>query len=376
MEKRYFEKIGREISLLGFGCMRLPKNAEGKIDFKEAEELIDTAYKAGVNYFDTAYPYHDGESELFIGKALSKYPRESFCLATKMPTWETASSIERVEEIFNEQLEKCGVDYFDFYLLHAMDKNRLKRVIDLGMYDFFKKKKEEGKIRRLGFSFHDSPDVFEKIITGFEWDFAQIQMNYLDWTMIDSRQLYETAKANGVPLVIMEPVRGGALAQLNEKACAILKEACPENSIASWAIRFAASPDNVMCVLSGMSNREQVEDNLKTMTNFKPLTDEERKVINRAVEAYQSAAVVPCTACRYCMDCPAGVNIPSVFAVYNRYKTTENAKEFKNNYATLGESRQADKCVKCGMCMKHCPQGINIPERMEEIKNFAANLTV
>lgn len=375
MQTRRFDNIGKDISLLGFGCMRLPRlDDEAKsIDYDAAERLIDTAYKAGVNYFDTAYPYHEGTSETFIGKALSKYPRESFNLASKMPTW-NLSTPERIEEIFAEQLQKCQVEYFDFYLMHAMGSARLDATEKVGMYDILKRKKDEGKIKRLGFSFHDTPEALERILAAHEWDFVQIQLNYLDWDMIDARRLYEIIKAYGVPAVIMEPVRGGALATLNDEACSVLKAANPDASIASWAIRFAASLDNVMCVLSGMSNEEQVLDNIKTMTDFKPLTEDEYAAIRRAVIAYQSAGTIPCTACRYCMDCLAGVNIPAVFAVYNRYCTTKNEREFKNNYGYLGETHQAHNCVSCGKCAKACPQHIDIPARMREVNEFYESL--
>ncbi len=373
MEKRYFENIGKEISLLGFGCMRLPKREDSSnkdaIDFDAAEALIDKAYAAGVNYFDTAYPYHGGESERFIGKALSKYPRESFNLATKMPTW-NLSTPERVREIFCEQLENCGVEYFDFYLMHALDAKRIDATEKVGMYDFLKSMKDEGKIRRLGFSFHDSPAALEDILSRHEWDFVQIQLNYLDWNMIDSKRLYEIIEAYGVPAVIMEPVRGGALATLNAEARAILKAAEPEMSIASWAIRFAASLPNVMCVLSGMSDEKQVEDNIATVSDFRPLDCHDRDVISRAVRAYQSAGTIPCTACRYCMPCPMGVNIPSVFSVYNRWCTTQNNKELLRNYELLGTEQQAHNCIACGACMTHCPQSITVPDNMKMIDSF------
>ncbi len=375
METRNFRNIGKDISLLGFGCMRLPLLHPEKqdIDYAQADKMVDAAMAAGVNYFDTAWPYHGGMSETFIGQSLKRYPRESFNLATKIPTF-AIQSADDVERIFAEQLKKCQVDYFDFYLVHSLNEANYKTVKNVGIYELLKKKKEQGLIRHLGFSFHDHPNLLERIVTDYEWDFGQIQLNYVDWEATDAKRLYEILSSRGIPVVIMEPVRGGALATLTPQAADLLKKAAPEASTASWAIRYAASLPGVMCVLSGMSDAAQVADNLKTMQNFKPLTDAERKLITEAATMYRAAGVIPCTGCRYCMDCPSGVDIPRVFAIYNHARAVGRPFVFQANYRSLAASEQAHNCVACGVCMGHCPQGIRIPERMREIVEFAATL--
>ncbi len=370
MEKRYFDNIGKEISLLGFGCMRLPCLADDKktVDFAAAQKLIDRAYAGGVNYFDTAWPYLGGQSESFIGAVLKKYPRDSFNLATKMPTWapeiKTPADVER---IFAAQLQKCQVDYFDFYLMHSVNAGHYKLAREMKIYEFLKKKKEEGKIRRLGFSFHDNPELLQEVVERHAWDFAQIQLNYIDWEACDAKRQYEILVEHHLPVIVMEPVRGGALAAPGQKAEAIFKAANADASVASWAIRYAASLPGVMTVLSGMNAMEQVEDNLKTMTDFHALSDAEYAVIEKAAQAYKASGTIPCTGCRYCMDCPVGVDIPRVFAIYNNYCLQKNFTAFKNTYRSLLDSQKAHNCVSCGQCMQHCPQGIRIPEHMKEI---------
>jgi predicted aldo/keto reductase-like oxidoreductase len=374
MEKRYVSSLGAEVSLLGFGCMRLPLVAKDKpdIDYAAARTMIDRAVEMGVNYFDTAWPYHTGLSETFVGEALSKYPRESFYLATKMPTWDAASSESEVERIFSEQLKKCRVEYFDFYLAHNLSRDNFKRLQKLKIYEFLAKKKKEGRIRRLGFSFHDHPRILEEVVSAYSWEFAQIQLNYIDWETLDAKRQYEILTGRNIPVIVMEPVRGGALAGLNEKAAEIFKKADPEASPASWAIRFAASLPNVFTVLSGMTTLEQVEDNLKTMSAFRPLSAAEYAVINEAAAAFKASGTIPCSGCRYCMDCPSGVDIPRVFSIYNHYRATANPIIFRNTYCTLLETEKAHNCVDCGQCLIHCPQRIRIPEHMKEIAAFAA----
>ncbi|MDR1965540.1 MAG: aldo/keto reductase [Synergistaceae bacterium] len=379
MEMRSFDRIGKKISLLGFGLMRLPlRSASAKdIDRETGRRMIDKAIGAGVNYFDTAWVYHEGESEVFAGEALSEYPRESYSLATKMPVWLLESG-EDLGRIFDEQLRKCRVDYFDFYLLHNIGGPTYDMAIKYKAYEFLRKKKEEGRIRNLGFSLHDSPELLEKIVNGWEWDFAQIQLNYIDWEVIDAKRQYEILASRGIPVVIMEPVRGGALANLNPEAEGILKSADPSASPASWAIRYAASLPGVLTVLSGMSNMEQVEDNLNTMADFRPLSEGERSVLSRAAASYLSSGTIPCTGCRYCMDCPAGVDIPRVFAIYNHYRMALSNNQnmapivFRNTYRTLADSQKAHNCVSCGKCVSHCPQGIDVPNFMKGIAELAA----
>ena len=375
MEKRRYKSTALEVSLLGLGCMRLPKVGPDteEIDKARAQEIVDYAYSHGVNYFDTAYMYHGGASEPFIGPALKKYPRESYCLASKMPVWMCKDEAE-VERVFNEQLAKCQVDYFDFYLCHSLNKDHFERIEKLHVYDFLQRMKKEGKICRLGFSFHDKPEVLRTIVAAHQWDFAQIQLNYLDWEMQDAKTQYEILTENGIQVIVMEPVRGGALASLCPESDAIFKQAEPERSVASWAVRYAASLPNVLTVLSGMSNMEQVQDNVATMTDFRPLSREEYQIVEHAVDTYRKNKTVPCTGCRYCMDCPFGVDIPAVFRLYNQYAISGDAAGFKAEYERLGAEHQAAACKSCGACTRVCPQHIESPKRMKEIAELYASL--
>lgn len=368
---RNFEKMPKGISMLGFGCMRLPQNSKERTDinFELAEKMVDYAYKNNVNYFDTAYPYHDGVSETFIGKALKKYPRESFYLANKLPVW-LLEKPEDVDKYFNEQLEKCQVDYFDFYLVHSLDEFRIKQIRELKVVEILKQKQKEGKIKYLGFSFHDKPKALQEVIDEYEWDFCQLQVNYLDWELQDAKTQYEIVKEKNIPCIIMEPVRGGALANLSEEAAKILKAQRPQDSVASWAVRWVAGLENVITVLSGMSNMEQLEDNLKTLSEFTPISKEEQICVDKALKVYKDANTVPCTACKYCMPCPFGVDIPGVFKVYNEYKLGKNDFQFSGQYAALGKEHQASNCTACGKCVPECPQHIAIPDVMKEINNM------
>ncbi|MDR3231997.1 MAG: aldo/keto reductase [Synergistaceae bacterium] len=383
MEKRFFTGAGREISLLGFGLMRLPRvdPAGTDIDYAVAEKMVARALSAGINYFDTAWFYHDGKSETFAGDVLSAYPRESYCLTSKMPAWMVDSPAD-VERVFGEQLKKCRTDYFDFYLLHNLGGENYDLALKHRACEFLRRKKEEGVIRRLGFSMHDGAEKLQRVVDAHEWDLVQIQLNYIDWETLDAKRQYEILEERGIPVVVMEPVRGGALASLPQAAADILKKADPEASPASWAIRYAASLPGVMTVLSGMSAPEQLEDNIKTMTDFRPLSDAERATLTQAAAIYRGSGVIPCTACRYCMDCPAGVDIPRVFAVYNRYLSSlssDNPEDsrvagflFDGGYRSLSKSQRAHNCVACGVCREHCPQKIDIPRHIKEIADFAA----
>ncbi|MDR0732180.1 MAG: aldo/keto reductase [Treponema sp.] len=375
MEKRQIPSLNAGVSLLGFGLMRLPVTGsdKSKIDYSVAGSMVDRAIEGGINYFDTAYVYHERKSEIFAGDVLSKYKRESYYLATKMPTWDAVPSAADVPRVFEKQLKKCKTDYFDFYLVHSFDHDHYEQFIKYNMYDYLSKQKEAGRIRRLGFSFHADPSLLEKVVKNHTWDFAQIQLNYVDWEMLNAKRFYDFLTENRIPVVVMEPVRGGALAALNDKASGILKKAAPQASLASWAIRFAASLPNVMTVLSGMSTPEQLEDNLKTMTPFRPLSEEDYKTIKEAAAAYIASGTVPCTGCRYCMDCPAGVDIPRIFSQYNHYQISKNRNTFTGTYRYLLEKEKAHNCVNCGRCVKLCPQGIDIPKHLKEIAEFAAS---
>lgn len=376
MVLKEYKNSGKKISLLGFGCMRFPRLYSDRVDIDSelSQKMIDYAYQNGVNYFDTAYPYHGGQSEIFIGKALKKYPRDSFYLADKMPGW-LVNKYEDVEKIFDEQLKRCQVDYFDFYLCHALGKENLKVYDKIDIYSFLFKKKQEGKIRHLGFSFHDSPDVLEYIVDKYQWDFAQIQLNYLDWKVQNARIQYEILEKNNLPCIVMEPVRGGTLSTLCEDSVKILKNANPNESIASWAIRFAASLPNVMTVLSGMSTFEQVKDNVDTISNFKKLTDDEYLTIENAVEQYCKSITIPCTGCRYCMDCDSGVDIPEMFKLYNQYILSKAENLYIQLYSQIDSKKQAHNCISCNKCVKNCPQKIDIPENLKKISQCILKLT-
>ncbi|HOV70209.1 MAG TPA: aldo/keto reductase, partial [Clostridia bacterium] len=304
MVYRTMKNTGLPVSLLGLGCMRLPRIDPGRddIDYEKAQEIVDYAMANGINYFDTAHMYHGGGSEVFIGKAFEKYDRSTFCLATKMPVW-MADAKKDVERIFNLQLERMKTDYIDFYLVHSVNKGNLARCKEFGVYEYLLKKKEEGIIKHLGFSFHDSPEVLEETCAAYDWDFAQLQLNYIDWVEQNAKLQYEILVKYGLPCIVMEPVRGGALASPCERANKLFLSARPDKSIASWAIRFAASLPNVLTVLSGMSNMEQIIDNVNTLNDFQPLTDDEQAIIEKAREEYRLRDAIPCTGCRYCMDC-------------------------------------------------------------------------
>ena len=368
MYYRNYRDTDDRISLLGLGCMRLPKRAPDKedIDYPEAQKLVDYAFSHGVNYFDTAYRYHGGDSELFVGQALKRYPRDSFHLATKLPIW-MLEAPEDIDRIFEDQLRRLQTGYFDFYLLHALSKDSFEKSEGLGVYQRLNQLKEQGKIRRLGFSFHDSPAVLEQIVAAHSWDFAQIQLNYLDWEMQDAKGQYEILERNHIPVVIMEPVRGGALASLCQESNQLFQAATPQRSVASWAIRYAASLPGVMTVLSGMSNLQQMEDNVRTMADFAPLTQEEYRVVERALAAYREKVTIPCTGCRYCIECPQTIPIPEVFAAYNRYAITKDLEGLKRSLQGLAEQEQPSRCIQCGACAALCPQGIAIPEQLKKI---------
>jgi len=380
-----------QVSLLGFGTMRLPLlPGKAEINTAAAAEMVDLAYENGVNYFDTAYTYHNGQSEVFIGQALQKYPRDSFFLADKMPTW-LVHHLSDIRRIFAHQLEKCRVSYFDFYLCHSVGKNDVDFIgpyIKAGGLDYLRDLKAEGKIRRLGFSFHGNPERLKKILSHGPWDFVQLQLNYLDWDVMQAGELYRILEEHNLPCTVMEPVRGGALATLCPKSLEILKAYAPDKSAASWALRFVASLPNVLTVLSGMSAPEQVKDNLHTPSAFTPLIEEERRVLDLALKAYVETGAIPCTGCRYCMDCPSGVDIPRVFSVYNRCAATlslpisfsfmhginRNTQTFLDEYAKIPEENRAHNCAGCGLCAQQCPQHIRIPEEMKRIADLTRSL--
>ncbi len=368
MEKRRMDNLGIETSLLGFGCMRFPVTAEGKIDEPLAEQMLDKAIAAGVNYIDTAYPYHNGDSEPFVGKALKKYDRSSLYLATKLPCW-AVEKLEDVDRVFNEQLTRLQTDYIDFYLMHALDKGRFDKMTEMGVVKRLEELKAEGKIKYLGFSFHDDYDTFERIINYRDWDFCQIQLNYMDTEIQAGMKGYRLAEEKGIPMVIMEPIKGGSLAAFAEDITGMFKELKPDASVASFALRWVGTLPNIKVILSGMSTMEQVDDNLKTFSPFEPLSAKESQTIDNIVKLINSRVQNGCTGCRYCMPCPAGVDIPGNFSVWNTYHMYQNYNMVKGRWERgLGEEKQAKNCIKCGKCEKACPQKLNIREDLERVQ--------
>ncbi len=365
MQKRKINKLNVEVSLLGMGCMRLPMK-DGQIDDAEAERIIDHAIASGVNYIDTAYPYHNGESEPFVGKVLKKYDRKSLYLATKMPLWQI-NSLEEARTIFNQQLERLQTEYVDFYLLHALDKARWDKVVELGILDYLEEERRAGKIKFIGFSFHDEKEVFMEIINHHNWDFCQIQLNYMDTDHQQGIEGYEEAKKLDIPVVIMEPIKGGTLAVLPEDINAIFKEVHPEWSTASWALRFVANHDNIKVVLSGMSTYDQLEDNINTMSSFAPLTEIELSAINKVTAEIKSHTKIGCTWCEYCLPCPFGLDIPRNFDIWNQYSMYGGINKAKDRYNHMKPEERADMCQQCGACEAVCPQALNIIESLQKV---------
>ncbi len=363
---RNFNDGDKDHSLLGFGIMRMPTNEDASINYELAEAMIDKAYNAGVNYFDTAYVYHKMTSEVFLGKALAKYPRESYFVATKLPLWHV-NSAEELDKVFDTHLERLNMDYIDYYLVHAVNKERVQKVKDFNVIDWLIKKKEQGKIRHIGFSFHDDLNCLREMLSLYDWDFCQLQINYADWNRFNAKNMYDIATEAGVPVIVMEPVRGGMLANPAPEVAQLLKGHREDLSYANWAFRFVANLPNVKLILSGMSTIEQVEDNLATFANEETiaLTSEESKLLNQSIDILDNLKSIPCTACNYCMPCPFGVHIPTCFEKYNTAKIFGQA-----NYDAIPEEHRADKCVSCEACVPLCPQNIMIPERMVEVADF------
>lgn len=382
IKSKFFASAEAEkLSLLGFGMMRLPviKTESGleDIDTPKATELIDYALQCGINYFDTAWPYHEGQSEPFLGEVLvERHPRDSFYLATKLPLWEI-DTVEQAELLFSKQLNKLRVEYFDFYLMHAIDGERLDHIVRTGILQWAIDLQKAGKIKHLGFSFHGTNEDLSRVIAAHNWDFGQLQLNYLDWELQKAGTAYEMLVSADVPVMVMEPVRGGKLASLVPQAEKILKCVQPEKSIASWAFRFVAELPGVVTVLSGMTTLDQLKDNLDTFSapeNELKLSQEERDALEEALKESKLASVVPCTACKYCMPCPRKVDIAGVFGSYGAYKAGGSDFAYKMGLKALGEDALADSCVDCGVCTPLCPQKIDIPKEMKEIAQETADL--
>ena len=367
--ERYF---GEATPKLGFGLMRLPKLASGKIDIEQTKKMVDLFMDAGLNYFDTAYVYDDGESERAAKAALiDRYPRESFTLATKLCAWMGAHDEESAKQQFYTSLERTGAGYFDYYLLHALQAGNYKKYDEYHIWDFVKEQKEKGLIKHWGFSFHATPDILDEILTAHpDAEFVQLQLNYADWENPDvtARENYEVARKHGKSIIVMEPVKGGALANPPKAVQDIFRKADPEASFASWAIRYAASLEGIITVLSGMSNMEQMEDNLSYMKQFKPLNAEEQIAIRKAQEEINGIKSVPCTGCHYCTaGCPKKIPIPEIFAARNKQLVWGQLEEGKAEYAeAVSGAGAASDCIACGQCERACPQQIPVIDRLKD----------
>ncbi|MBQ7916478.1 MAG: aldo/keto reductase [Firmicutes bacterium] len=366
MQKKYLPSLDTTVSRLGFGAMRMP-TIDGEVDKEAVKKMIDTAIAQGLTYFDTAYVYHGQKSEGVLKECLvERYPREAYTLADKIPLW-FAKTSEDVARLFEEELERLGVEYIDFLLLHAMNADRWAFAKEVHANEYQLELKKQGKIRYAGFSFHDKPEVLRQMLSEGQWDFVQLQINYFDWDDY-AHELYDIATEFGVPIIVMEPIRGGALAALAPDVSAPFRKACPGSTDAEWALRFVASLDNVAVILSGMSNQEQIDQNLATFADIQPLSADEQQAVKEVMDAMRAKPLVPCTGCRYCMDCPFGVDIPKVFRIYNEYQMFNVVERSKKAYAKLvADGNGADKCRNCKACMKHCPQNIEIPARLAEI---------
>ena len=367
--------LGESIKKLGFGLMRLPMNGD-EIDMDQTKKMVDTFMSKGFTYFDTAYVYIGGKSEVALKEAVvDRYPRDSFQCATKLPLWDQKSR-EELQEILDTSLQRAGLEYYDFYLLHAMSAERAQKADELRAWDFMKQVKAQGKAKHIGFSFHDSAEALEDILKNHpEMEFVQLQINYADWESdsVQSRKCYEVARKYNKPVIIMEPVKGGSLATMTPEVQKLFKDANPDASIPSWAIRYCASLEGIITVLSGMSNEEQLNDNVSYMEDFQPLTDSERQVVAKAVEILNNTPTIPCTACKYCVDgCPQKINIPGVFSAMNNFTLYNNLPGAKGSYQNaVKDGGKASDCIQCGNCEAHCPQHIQI---IEELKKAAATL--
>ena len=357
-----------ELSALGMGAMRLPvmDGDDSKIDEKAAMEMVDLAMASGVNYYDTAWGYHGGQSEIVMGKALNRYPRDRFYLATKFPGYDL-SNMDKVEEIFEKQLEKCGVEYFDFYLFHNVCEMNIDAYLDpkYGIFDYLVKQKKAGRIRHLGFSAHGSYEVMKRFLEAYgkEMEFCQIQLNYLDWTFQDAKAKVELLEEYHLPVWVMEPLRGGRLARLSPQEAAPLQALRPDELPLAWAFRFLETIPSVTVVLSGMSSRRQMEENLHIFAEEKPLNQKELDTLFAVADQMVKAKTVPCTACHYCVShCPQGLDIPNLLALYNEHSFTGGGFIAPMALSAVPQEKQPSACIGCRSCEAVCPQQIKVSE--------------
>ena len=361
-----------KLSVLGLGAMRLPVigGDDSKIDETAAEKMVDYAMEHGINYYDTAWGYHGGQSELVIGRALNRYPRESYYLATKFPGYDL-SNMDKVEEIFEKQLKKCGVEYFDFYLFHNVCEMNIDAYLDdkYGIYRYLMKQKRAGRIRHLGFSAHGSYDVMKRFLEAYGegMEFCQIQLNYLDWNFQDAKGKLELLAEHQLPVWVMEPLRGGKLAELSEEDAELLKNLRPDESVPAWAFRFLQSIPGVTMVLSGMSNSEQLRENIQTFEEEKPLNSKEMEKLLKIANNMVEKIALPCTACRYCVShCPQGLDIPALLALYNEHCVTDGGFIAPMALSAIPEEKRPGACIGCRSCEAVCPQQIKVSEAMAD----------
>lgn len=367
----YKDFQGMKLSALGMGAMRLPVigGDDGAVDAAETEKMVDLAMKSGVNYYDTAWGYHNGNSETVMGKALGRYPRESFYLADKFPGYDL-SNMPKVKEIFEKQLEKCGVGYFDFYLFHNVCEMNIDAYLDpkYGIFDYLAEQKKAGRIRHLGFSAHGSYDIMKRFLDAYgkDMEFCQIQLNYLDWSFQDAKAKAELLNSYNIPVWVMEPLRGGRLAKLPEESEKELKKLRPDEKIPGWAFRFLQSVKGVTVILSGMSDYEQLSENIKTFETDKPLSEAEMSALMSVAEGLLNG-VLPCTACHYCVShCPKGLDIPMLLELYNEHSFTGGGFIAPMALMAVPEEKHPSACIGCRSCEKVCPQQIKISEAMSD----------
>ena len=367
-----------KLSALGFGAMRLPLGANGEIDQAELDRMVDAAMAAGVNYFDTAYAYHGGKSETALGASLRRYPREQWNLADKFPGHQNVKGVKPLvpEEVFEDQLKKCGVDYFDFYLLHNVCESSLTyyygEKIDECL-SYFLEQKARGRIRHMGFSSHATAETLERFLDkyGAQFEFCQIQLNFVDWKLQNAKKKVELLRAHGIPVWVMEPVRGGKLAKFGEGIEAKMRAMRPEETTPAWAFRWLSTVPKPTMILSGMSNLAQMQDNLKTFSEEKPLNSDELQLLDEA--AASLARMIPCTACRYCCaGCPMGLDIPTLLSIANDMAVA-GSFNVVSRYTILGDGKRADACIGCGQCEMVCPQKIHVPEEMNRLAALMAD---
>ena len=376
MTMLYHEFQGLELSALGMGAMRLPviDGDDARVDENAVKEMVAYAIEHGVNYFDTAWGYHNGQSELALGRALAAYPRDSFYLADKFPGYDL-SNMDKVEEIFEAQLEKCGVDYFDFYLFHNVCELNIDAYLDRShrIYAYLTEQKKNGRIRHLGFSAHGSCEVIRRFLDAYgdAMEFAQIQLNYLDWDFQGAKDKVELLTAHGLPVWVMEPLRGGSLAKLAPEEEEKLRALRPDESMASWAFRFLQSVPEVTVILSGMSDLEQLKQNVETFSQDRPLSEAERAALLGIAGDMVKKIVLPCTACRYCTShCPQGLNIPELLALYNEHCFTKGSFIAPMAVSAIPEDKRPNACIGCRSCEAVCPQQIKISEAMADFSRM------